>query len=102
MMSDKVQEHLNFSISELKDLLTEAIIKIEEIPEGGRKPGTKIAEELAAKRNIKWQTIYSMLKLYLFDNYPGIRCDKGAKGGLYRLTALELDEVKNADTVAKT
>lgn len=82
-MDQKVQEHVEAALNEVRSLFTKAADRIEAIKPGEKIPATQLAEDLAKERGMTGPQLYPTLKV-LLDNYPGVVIRRGAHGGIYR------------------
>ena len=77
------KDHIDNSLSKIRILFEKASDRIDAIPNGGKIPATKLAEEIGNEVGITGATLYPVLK-FLFEGYPGVEIKRGAKGGIVK------------------
>lgn len=82
-MNQKVQEHIDAALNDVRGLFMKAVDRIEAIKPGEKIPATQLAEDLAKERGMTGPQLYPTLKV-LLDNYPGVVIRRGAHGGIFR------------------
>lgn len=85
-MDDKVLQHIEEALNEVRALFMKAATRIEAIKPGNKIPATTLAEELAKEQGMTGPQIYPIIKLVL-DDYPGVLIRRGAHGGIFRPVA---------------
>ena len=81
-----LDQHIENSINEMRSIFKDVSNRIEEMKSGDRVPATQLAREIGMKYNIAGPVLYMVLKYSKFlDNYPGIVCKRGARGGIIKL-----------------
>lgn len=80
------QQHIENNLTLLRTILEETSAKIEALKPGERIPATQLAQTIAARHEINNVELYTMLKIFLFKGYPGIRINRGCKGGIEKLS----------------
>jgi len=84
-MDDKVLLHIEEALGEVRTLFMKAATRIEALKPGEKIPATQLAEDLAKEQGMTGPQLYTTLKHYLFEGYPGVEIRRGAHGGIYRL-----------------
>jgi hypothetical protein len=89
-MDQKVQQHIEEALNEVRALFVKAATRIETLAPGEKVPATTLAEDLARAiiqpdgKPMTGPQIYPTLK-FLFKGYPGVEIARGAHGGIKRL-----------------
>lgn len=83
-MDDKVLQHIEEALNEVRVLFMKAATRIEAIKPGEKIPATILAEELAKEQGMTGPQLYPSLKILVNDKYPGVIIRRGAHGGIYR------------------
>jgi hypothetical protein len=86
------QQHIDHQLFLLRTIFEEASAKIEALKPGERLPATQLAHTIAAKYEINGIELYTVLKLFLFKNYPNLKVNRGRTGGLEKLTTETIKE----------
>jgi hypothetical protein len=91
------QQHIDHQLSLLRTILEEASEKIEALKPGERLPATQLAHTIAAKYEINGIELYTVLKLFLFKGYPGVKFNKGRNGGIEKLEETITETIKESN-----
>jgi hypothetical protein len=89
-MDQKVQQHIEEKLNEVRALFVKAATRIEALAPGEKIPATTLAEDLAHAiiqpdgKPMTGPQLYPTLKI-LFKDYPGVEIARGAHGGIKRL-----------------
>lgn len=89
-MDQKVQQHIEEALNEVRALFVKAATRIEALAPGEKIPATTLAEDLARAiiqadgKPMTGPQLYPTLKI-LFKGYPGVEIARGAHGGIKRL-----------------
>ena len=89
-MDQKVQQHIEEALNEVRALFVKAATRIEALAPGEKVPATTLAEDLARViiqpdgKPMTNPQIYPTLK-FLFKDYPNVEIARGAHGGIKRL-----------------
>jgi hypothetical protein len=83
-MDDKVLQHIEDALQEVRVLFMKAAVRIEAIKPGEKIPATQLADDLAKERGMTGPQLYPSLKILVNDKYPGVIIRRGAHGGIYR------------------
>ena len=95
-MKAEVIQHIENSLSQIRDIFVKAATRIETIKPGEKIPATALAEELAKEIGSTGPALYPTL-LFLYKGYPEIVIKKGAHGGLCRLKLPEINLEQNSN-----
>jgi len=83
------QQHIENNLVLLRTIFEETAAKIEALQPGERIPATQLAQTIAAQHEINGIELYTVLKLFLFKDYPNIKINRGRNGGLEKLPMKE-------------
>lgn len=100
-MNDKVLNHIEESLKQVRAIFVSIAERVEKIPPGERFQSTKLAEEVGAELGLTGASLYPIMRMITDVGYPGIKNMKGRYGGLYRLTQEELDKVSAGEQVVE-
>lgn len=84
-MNDAVMLHIDEALAQVRALFMKAATRIEAIKPGEKIPATQLAEDLAKEQGMTGPQLYTTIKHYLLDGYPGVDIRRGAHGGIFRL-----------------
>jgi hypothetical protein len=98
-MDQKVLDHIEAKLNEVRALFMKTATNIEAIKPGEKLPATKMAEDLAKEQSpdMTGPQLYPTLKI-LLEGYPGVDIRRGAHGGIYRLLPGEVPGQKKTAT----
>lgn len=86
-----VEKHIDDTVSHIRNIFEKISARIEAIPAGNKILATELAESVAKDYGMTGAQIYPVF-LYIIRGYPGIEQKRGAKGGIYKLTAAQIRE----------
>ena len=80
-----ITNHINASLEKVREIFEKASARIEALKVGEKITATGLAKELAVEYDMQWASLYPTLK-FLFDDYPGVKITRGAKGGIEKIS----------------